>query len=267
MRQEVIIEGVGPEEDRRATRICRLMPSEPVFERFGSEGRNSPLERHTGDQFGDIAKEWKLRREVRQARGIRCQPGPKIDVAEGVGTHRPPPPFVVVGEELRLVGCDVDANRAIALTTFAGEAQVKRILDMLILPPFGDDFTLRHLPEQVGTTASRMLLFVGYAIARTHNAAFRAAALANSDTTQSGTSEAAMIFLIMKVSRRRPGFVIGPQAKILVHAVGLDQISGIHLPLWVPSGLKLSKSIDQFRTEHLGKKFGTGQAIAMFAGE
>src|SRR5215471_11819767 len=104
-------------------------------------------------------------------------------MAEGICAHRPAPPFPVVGEELSLVACDVDTHRTIALATLAGEAEVKRTLNVLVLPAFADDFPLRHLPEQVCTTASRVLLIVGYAIARAHNAAFRAKALADPDAS------------------------------------------------------------------------------------
>ena len=101
-------------------------------------------------------------------------------------------------EKFGFVGGDVDADRAVALASFAGEAEVERLFDFFAAPAVADDrifscWSLRHLPEQVSAAAGGVFLFVRGAVAGAHHAAFVAAAFADADAAQSGVRQAAVI--------------------------------------------------------------------------
>src|ERR1022692_3482259 len=115
---------------------------------------------------------------------MRRHPRPEVDVAESVGTARADTAFVVVRKKLGFVGGNVDADRAIAFASFAGEAEVERLLDFFAAPAVADDpifsaLALGHLPEQVGTASGGVLFVVRGAVAGAHQAAFFTAALAH----------------------------------------------------------------------------------------
>src|ERR1035441_3806240 len=94
--------------------------------------------------------------------------------------QRTPVGFVVVREEFRFVGRDIDTHGAIALAAFAGEAEVERFFDGFALPAVFDEVSFRHLPEQVGAAASGVLFLARDAKARTHHSAGIVAALGDS---------------------------------------------------------------------------------------
>ena len=65
-----------------------------------------------------------------------------VDAAEGVVGEGAGVVFVVVGEELGLVGGHVDGDGALGLAGFAGEAEVEGLFDLFIFPLAGKDFAL-----------------------------------------------------------------------------------------------------------------------------
>src|SRR5438105_2627498 len=99
---------------------------------------------------------------------MRSNARPQIDVAEGVRTARTHPAFIIVGKKLSLVGGNVHAHGAIALAAFAGEAKIKRVLDLLTSPTVADHLSLSHLPQQVGAAARGVLFLASGTVARTH---------------------------------------------------------------------------------------------------
>ena len=63
-----------------------------------------------------------MRGQVNQARSVRGQPCPQVDVAERIGAERADAAFIVVREKFRFVSRYVDAYGAIAFAALAGEA-------------------------------------------------------------------------------------------------------------------------------------------------
>src|SRR5712672_1771255 len=112
---------------------------------------------------------------------MRSGARPQIDIPKRQRIQRTSLALVVVREEFRFVGGDIDAGRAIAFATLAGEAEVERLFDRFILPAIFYDFALRHLPEQMSASAGGVFFFAGDAKARTHHAAFIATALSHTD--------------------------------------------------------------------------------------
>src|ERR1700692_2895603 len=103
-------------------------------------------------------------RAIEQVHDAGCDRGdarPASDAAEGVVRERARLPLVVMGEELRLVGGHVDRDWALALAGLATEAEIERLLDLLVPPLVRQDLTLHQLPEQMGPSARGMELLAG----------------------------------------------------------------------------------------------------------
>src|SRR5581483_3232755 len=137
-RQEVIIKRIRPEDDGVGAYVPQLPALEPAAKRLRRKGGDAAVERQSRNQLGNIARHRQLRREINQAGSDGGQPRPDVDIRKRVCAAGTPTSFVVVGEELGLIGGDIDTDRAIALTALAGDAQVERILDVLILPAATD---------------------------------------------------------------------------------------------------------------------------------
>ena len=67
-------------------------------------------------------------------------------MGKGIVPKRTTLPFIIVGQELGLIGRDIDAYRTVFFASFAGETKVKRRFHVDILPAITDDFALHHLP-------------------------------------------------------------------------------------------------------------------------
>ena len=176
------------------------------------------------DELRDVTNEGQLRGEIHEARSVRCEARPEIDVAEGVGIQRAHAAFVIVREKFGFVGGDVDADGAIAFAAFAGQAEIERVFDFFAAPAVADDGVvaigiLRHLPEQVSAAASGVLFFVRGALTGTHHAAFFAAAFANANAAKSRMRKAAVIQRKLEMRLGLPGRVVRTEAKIFVELV------------------------------------------------
>jgi len=195
---------------------------EPTLESLRGEGWDGALGGDSGYQLCQVAQAWKLRGKVHQAGDVRGDARPEIDVAEGVSADRPDTSFVVMREEFSFIGGEVDADRTIAFAAFAGEAEVEGFFYFFAAPAVGDDFALRHLPEQMSAAPSGVFLFERGSVAGAHDAAFGVAALANTDAAESGFGEAAVIGGEFESSFGLPRRIVGAEAKIFVELVGLD---------------------------------------------
>ena len=152
---EVVVEGVGPEEDfgcgRRecgtAVAAAACVAGEAAV---GSEGfceaREAALRMDVESFLDEGADDWRVVDGVDEARGEGGEVGEAIDAAEGVVGERAGFAFVVMSEELGLVGGHVDGDGALALAGFAGEAEIEGFLDLFVLPLIGEDLTLHQLP-------------------------------------------------------------------------------------------------------------------------
>ena len=198
-----------------------------------------------------------MRGQIHQAGHIRGQPRPNIDVAECIRTPRAQAAFVVMRQELSLVGGYIDAHGTVTFATFAGQTEVERFLHVLIAPAVVDDIALGHLPQQMSPAAGGMFLLAGYAETGTHCPAFEAPAFAHSHAAQSGVGEAAVILGKTKMGLWFPGMVPSTEAEILVQPIRLDDLARIHFPVWVPRGFELAEGMQQFRSKHPRQKFGT----------
>src|SRR5690606_34245331 len=150
---EVVVEGVGPEDDGRPARVPRAPATVPGAEGPGREARDPTLRRHPCGAFGEPGEDRRARGQVHETGRKGREPGPPIDQPEGERGPGPEPALVVVREELGLVRRDVHVHRAVALASLAREAEVERFLDLLALPAIPDRLTLKHLEEEVRAAA------------------------------------------------------------------------------------------------------------------
>src|ERR1051326_5194301 len=111
----------------------------------------------------------------------------------------------------------------------------------------------------VGASARGVSLFMRHHEAGAHGVAFSGfrvfpSALANAHATQRGMSKAAIVLRILEMSCRIPGMVVGAKTQVLVNAIGIDNLAGVHLPIGVPDRLELAEGLNEFFPEHLVKK-------------
>ena len=125
-----------------------------------------------------------------------------------------------MGEELGLVGGDVDGDGALGLAGFAGEAEVERFFDLLILPLVGEDFALHQLPEEMGAAAGGVQLFAGGHEAGAHGSGVGFAAGSDADATEGGGGEGTVVFGEGEVGFGLPGSVVGAEAKVFMRLMG-----------------------------------------------
>ena len=193
--------------------------------------------------------------------------GEDVDATEGVVGERAGFAFVVVGEELGFVGGHVDGDGTLGLTGFAGEAEVERLFDLLVLPLVGEDFALHELPKEVSAAAGGVEFFAGGHEAGAHGAGIGFAAGADAYAAEIGCGEGAVVFGEGEVGFGLPGFVVGAEAKVFVRLVGVDEFAGVHAVGRVEDVLEGAEGHHELFAEHLGEESATGLAIAMFAGE
>src|SRR6202041_3289879 len=108
--------------------------------------------------------------------------------------------FVVMGEELRFVGCDVYVCWALRFARFACETEVKRFLNFLVPPALVDYLPLKHFEEHVGSTARAVLFLERCHIAGAHRTAVALAARSQPDASFGGLQERAAVFYEVEMS-------------------------------------------------------------------
>src|SRR5579884_1361927 len=124
----------------------------------------------------------------------------------------------------------------------------------------------------VGASARGMPLLMRHHEAGTHGVirglvSIFSAAFTNANAAQSRMSKAAVIIRKFEVGFRIPWMIVRSKPQIFIHAVRIHDLSRIHFPVRVPDRFKFTKSLDQFISEHLVKKFSAGLPISMLAAE
>src|SRR5581483_3839630 len=87
-RLEIIVEGVGPQNNFLFADITRCHFGEPGLEGLRGEGRNFASLRHSCGELRDRAETWNLRKQVGKSGCRWGQPRPLVDPAERVRIPR-----------------------------------------------------------------------------------------------------------------------------------------------------------------------------------
>ncbi len=179
-----------------------------------------------------------LRKQIGESGSNGCKPRPFVDPSKRIRVNWTNSSFPVVRQEFGFVGGHVHVDRAVAFAAFACQTKVERFLDMFIAPSIADHVAMHHLPEQVGPAAGRVHFFARDHVAWAHSVlrafAVFTAAFSHSHTTQCGMREAAMIVGKLEIGGRIPGMVISSEPQVFIDAIGIDNLSRIHLPVWIP---------------------------------
>src|ERR1700720_231617 len=119
----------------------------------------------------------------------------------------------------------------------------------------------------MGSTASGGVFIARDAVARAHDSARVATALAHSHAAQRGGRKASLILRKFEMGLWPPRIIARAKAKVFVQLVRLDQFARIHLPVGIPERLELTKGLHEFRAKHLREKFTARLSVSMFARE
>ena len=190
-----------------------------------------------------------------------------MDEPHRVRGPRSQAPFVVVREELGLIGRHVDVHRTVALAAFAGEAQVECVLDVRVLPALIERVAVQHLEEQARASARRVRLLPCGPVARAHRPALVPAAFADADTPNSRKREAPVVLWKTEVGQWLRGLIVRAQTQILIDAVRIDDLAWIHQAVGIPDALELTERVYELWPEHLRQEFRFGLPVAVFARE
>src|SRR3989442_11231781 len=108
----------------------------------------------------------------------------------------------------------------------------------------------QHFKKQACAATCRVLLFARDHEAGAHGATLDAAACTNADTTQGSTGKTALVVRESEMRFELRRVVRSTKAQIFVHAIGAYYLTGVHLAIRVPDGLKFLESCDQFWPQH-----------------
>src|SRR5690606_22498750 len=152
-----------------------------------------------------------------------------------------------------------------ALAALAGKAQVERLLHRLARPQVRQDLAAEELAQQPHAPARGVLLFARHAVARAHHAAFQVAALCYAQAAIRGVREAAEVR-----SERETGLgfdwpVVRMDAQVLVHAIGVHYLAGIHAVARIPDRLELAECLHELRAVHARQELRARLAVAVLA--
>ena len=231
--------------------VARAAAPEPVLEGLGGEGGDLALGRNTGRSLCQAAEHGGMGEHVDHAGQAGGEAGPPGDQAHAVGAAGPQAAGVVVREELGLVGGYIYLDRALTFAALAGQAEVQRLLDVRVAPAVVQGVTLQHLEEQAGASAGRVFFLARHHIAGTHGAGMQLTAPAHAHAAQGRVRKAALIVGEREMRAQPRGTVRGAEAQILVEAIGVHQLAGVHLPVGIPDGFELTEGPNELRPIHL----------------
>ena len=180
---------------------------------------------------------------------------------------RAPPALVIVGQKLGFIRSDVHVGRAFRFAGLAGETQVERLLNVLVLPCVMHDLALQDFEEHVRAAAGAVFFLERHHVAGTHRAGIMLAAFSQPDASNRRLGEGTAVVRKLKISFGVERFVVRSQAQVLGGQVGVDHLVRVHLIVRVPDGLEFNKGLDQLGAEHFGKQCAAGLSVAMLAGK
>src|SRR5690349_618602 len=271
---EVIVECIDPEDDSAARRSGAAVETDaaPLGPPRGSPPGPEGLVREPGDLAlgGDPADGLRERGQagrvghrVHDPRRPRGELRPPVDEAHRVGGPRAKAAGVVMGPELGLVRRHVDVHRTLALAALAGEAEIERLLDLVVAPAVIELVAVHQLEEEMGPAARGMTLLTGDHVARTHDAAVVAATLADADAAERSVAERSVVVRIPEERLRPRRRVARAEAEVREDRVRPDQLAGVHPSVGIPRVLERFERADQPLAEHLRQQLAAGLAVAM----
>src|SRR4051812_19584219 len=116
---KVVVECVGPEDHSFSDAVLWFTREEPRFESLRRKLRDPALRRNSGGELCDMRKARRLRYKVHHPRPDGSEARPFVYQAECICVARTQAALPIMREELGLIGCNVNVDRAVALAAFA----------------------------------------------------------------------------------------------------------------------------------------------------
>src|SRR5437764_326275 len=110
-----------------------------------------------------------------------------------------------------------------------------------------------------------MHFFPGHPITWAHGPGMLPTALADTDTSQCGERKTAVISGKFEMGRRIVRIPAGAESQVFIDSIRPNDLTGIHLPTWIPDGLKLGECLHQLRTKHFRQHLRFRLAVTVLA--
>src|SRR6185437_15621816 len=163
----------------------------------------------------------------------------------------PPPVLVIMSKKLCFISRHVHVGRTLRLACFTGEAQIKRSLDLLILPATADDLALKHFKQHVRAAARAVFFLQRGHIAWTHGARVFFTARSQADTAQGKSlGKRTTVLGIFGKGWWLQRLVISGQTQVLGWRIRIDDLTWVHLVVGIPNLLEFTKRVYQLRAKH-----------------
>src|ERR1700719_3217835 len=138
---------------------------------------------------------------------------------------------------------------------------------MLVLPTFANNFSLQHFKKHMRAPTGAVLFFQGHHVTWAHRAAILLTAGSQSDASQRGLRQRAVIGRKGKMSFWLQRLVIRAQSQILRRQIRVYHFARVQLIVGVPDSFEFREGLHQFGTKHFWKERATRLPVAMFSGK
>ena len=170
-------------------------------------------------------------------------------------------------QKLGLIRGDVDVGGTFRFAGFAGEAQVERLFNVLVLPSAAHHLSLQHFEQHVRAAPGAVFFLKRHHVAGTHRAGIVLAAFPQPNAPYRRLGEGTAVIRKLEMGFGLERLIVRAQTQILGGQVGVDHLVRVHLIVRVPGGLEFDEGLHQLRTEHLGKQRAARLPVAMLAGK
>ena len=168
-----------------------------------------------------------------------------VDVAEQVRARRGAMPAPVVGQELALEPCDVDADGAFRLAGAALEAQIEHRANALVAEPGLVDAAGHDQAQDVGAPARRVRFLARRHVRRAHGPVERLAACTQAAAHLDGARQPAVL-LEVEEGHRLLRSIRGAVAQIGRQRRRVDDLPGVE------DAVRIERPLDRAGTRHTG---------------
>lgn len=138
-------------------------------------------------------------------------------------------------------------------------------MHILVTPAIGQNVFVHHFEQKMGASSRRMHFLACSHEAWAHHAAVHPTAFADPYAPQGGSRKLAVVLLKSEMRVGKFWMETSTEAKIVVRRIRINDLTRVHLPVWIPDRFELPEGLHQFHAEHLGKHGRPRLAVAVFA--
>src|SRR4029077_16665107 len=179
-----------------------------------------------------------------------------------MGAQRSPLMLLVMRQEFCLVSRDIDVGGAFGLASLAGETQIQRFLDVLVLPAVTQYFALQQLKQHMRAASRAVLFFTRGHVARAHGAAIIFSTGSDPDASQCGFRERTVIFGELKMRLGLAWMVVRAKAQVFCRQIRIHHLMRVELVFGIPGALEFPECLHKLRTKHPWKQSSARLPVA-----